>query len=93
MTAFINDSEKIPERAKMMDGAAVAEETGKIYERYVAALQHDDENSLPCVLSASFHFHPVRELPSGKGISDVIDTPEPEDREAQFCTCHRPQVG
>ena len=54
MTAFINESGKILAGAKMMDGAAVAEETGKLHERYVAALQHDVENSLPGVLSAAY---------------------------------------
>ncbi len=87
MTAFINDSEKILEGTKMMDGAAVAEEIEKIHERYVSALQYNDENSLVSVLLIAYlssmnrYFKPIRELPSGKGFCDVVYIPKPESRD------------
>lgn len=86
MTAFINDSKKILEATKRMDGEAVAETIEKIHQSYVSSLEYNDENSLSSVVTVAYlssmerYFKPVRELPTGKGFCDVVYIPKPEGR-------------
>ncbi len=86
MTAFINDSKKILEATKRMDGEAVAETIEKIHQSYVSSLEYNDENSLSSVVTVAYlssmerYFKPVREMPSGKGFCDVVYIPKPEGR-------------
>ena len=71
------------------DSDAVAQGIEKVHEENTSILAYNDENSLSCILSlalfsAKDYYTVIRELPTGKGFSDLVFIPRKkyEDKSA-----------
>lgn len=86
MLTFQQESEELLNATLDLENEVVAEQIEKIYDRYVSAIQYNNENSLSSVLaiaylsSMQYYFKPVRELPTGRGFADFVYIPKPEYR-------------
>ena len=61
---------------------AVAEAIDAIHADNTSVLQYNDENSLACVLTIAYYmarkdYLMIRELPTGKGVADIVLLPRP----------------
>jgi len=62
----------------------VAQGIEKIHDRFIPAIQYNNENSLSSVLTLAFlsamqyYMKPIREFPTGKGFADFVYLPKPE---------------
>ena len=75
----VESSRKLLEALWAMDADTVASGIDKAHEE-MSILQYNDENSLSCTVSLAFYFAReyyaiVRELPSGKGFTDICMIP------------------
>ena len=86
MLTFQQESEELLNATLDLENEAVAEQIEKIHDRYISAIQYNNENSLSSVLaiaylsSMQYYFKPVRELPTGRGFADFVYIPKPEYR-------------
>ena len=77
----LNSSERLLESTWEMDAAAVAKGIDAIHSETSSILQYNNENSLTCTIliayysSKIYYIDPVMELPSGKGLADVVYLP------------------
>ena len=76
----IKDSRKLIQAIWNFDGETVAAGIAKVHEENTSILTYNDENSLSCVLSlalygAKDYYTIIRELPTGKGFSDLVFLP------------------
>ncbi len=84
MISFTEKSNAILEAVLSDNENAVASGIEKIHDNYIPSLQYNNENALSSVItlaflsSMEFYSRPLRELPSGKGFSDIIYLPKPE---------------
>jgi len=76
----IKNSQKLLQA--IWDGNAdfVADGVGKVHEQNTSILAYNDENSLSCIIalalySATEYYWTIRELPTGKGYSDIVFIP------------------
>ena len=64
------------------DEAAVAKGISVIHSETASLLKYNDENSLTCTIlmayysAKAYYMNPLMELPSGKGIADVVYLPK-----------------
>ncbi len=78
------ESEKLLHAALELEGKAVAQGIEKIHDRFIPAIQYNNENSLSSVLTLAFlsamqyYMKPIREFPTGKGFADFVYLPKPE---------------
>ena len=75
----VEASRRLRDALWKMDADAVAAGIDKAHEE-ISILQYNDENSLSCTVSLAFYFAReyyaiVRELPSGKGFTDICMIP------------------
>lgn len=74
-------SEKLLRATLDMDSEAVAEIIEDFHMDYASSIRYNDENSLSSVLSIAYlesmqyYFKPIREMPAGKGFSDLVFLP------------------
>lgn len=67
-----------------MDSNAVAELIERFHMDYTSSLHYNNENSLSSVLSIAYlsamqyYFKPVREMPAGRGFTDLVFLPKKE---------------
>ncbi len=67
-----------------LDCEAVAQTVEAIHSGYASVIAYHDENSLSSVLSIAYlsamqyYFKPVRELPAGRGVADLVFFPKKE---------------
>lgn len=86
MLIFQQESEELLNATLDLENEVVAEQIEKIHDRYISAIQYNNENSLSSVLaiaylsSMQYYFKPVRELPTGRGFADFVYIPKPEYR-------------
>ena len=86
MLIFQQESEELLNATLDLENEVVAEQIEKIHDRYISAIQYNNENSLSSVLaiaylsSMQYYFKPVRELPTGRGFADLVYIPKPEYR-------------
>ena len=86
MLIFQQESEELLNATLDLENEVVAEQIEKIHDRYISAIQYNNENSLSSVLaiaylsSMQYYFKPVRELPTGRGVADFVYIPKPEYR-------------
>jgi len=84
MTDFLKKSKEILNATLERDENKVAEGIEVIHDKYVSAIQYNDENSLSSVLTLAYlssmntYFKPIRELPSGRGFADFVYIPKPK---------------
>lgn len=77
----LNRSERILLSTWELDGEAVAKEISEIHNETASLLKYHDENSLTCTVlmayysAKAFYMNPIMELPSGKGLADVVYLP------------------
>jgi len=76
----INASNKLLQAIWNHDAEAVAKGVEKVHEENTSILAYNDENSLSCVISlalygAKDYYTIIRELPTGKGYSDLVFLP------------------
>ena len=77
----LNRSEELLERTLALDGEAVAKGMEAIHSETASLLKYSDENSLTCTIlmayysAKKFYMNPIMELPSGKGLADVVYLP------------------
>ncbi|MCL1989901.1 MAG: ATP-binding protein [Defluviitaleaceae bacterium] len=76
----LRESDKLLKAIWNQDADLVAEGIGKVHEQNTSILQYNNENALSCVISlalycASEYYTVVRELPTGKGYSDLVFMP------------------
>ena len=76
----IRNSQKLLQAIWNGDADFVATGIGQVHEQNSSILQYNDENSLSCVISlalfaSSEYYTQIRELPTGKGFSDIAFIP------------------
>ena len=86
LTNLFKESDELLKAIKSKDNDKVAKTIEKVHQKNVSIIQYNDENSLSCIVSIAllgtidFYISPLRELPAGKGCSDLVYLPKPEYR-------------
>lgn len=81
LTDALECSERLLHSTWKLDGDAVASGVAAIHNKTASLLQYNNENSLTCTIliayysSKIYYIDPVMELPSGKGLADVVYLP------------------
>ncbi|MCI9143873.1 MAG: AAA family ATPase [Lachnospiraceae bacterium] len=77
----LNRTESLLKSTWSLDAKAVAEEMDVIHSETASLLKYNDENSLTCTVlmayygAKAYYMNPIMELPSGKGLADVVYLP------------------
>ena len=76
----VRDSQKLLQAIWDKDEDFVASGIESVHEQNASILKYNDENSLSCVISlalyaSSEYYTQIRELPTGKGYSDIVFIP------------------
>lgn len=78
----LNRSEKLLSSTWALDGKTVAEGVAAIHDETASLLKYNTENSLTCTVlmayysAKAYYINPILELPSGKGLADVVYLPK-----------------
>lgn len=84
LTNLFKKSDELLKAIKEKNNNKVAEIIEQIHQENVSIIQYNDENSLSCIVTIAFlgtidfYMKPTRELPAGKGYSDIVYLPKPE---------------
>ena len=82
MSQALSRSEDILLKTWEMDGEGVAGGLSAIHNETASLLKYNDENSLACTIlmayfsAKAYYMNPVMELPTGKGVADVVYLPK-----------------
>lgn len=77
----IESSERLIQSTWELDGKAVADGVAMIHNKTASLLKYNNENSLVCTVliayysSKLYYMDPIMELPTGKGLADVVYLP------------------
>ena len=77
----IDSSERLIQSTWELDGRAVADGVAMIHNKTASLLKYNNENSLVCTVliayysSKLYYMDPIMELPTGKGLADVVYLP------------------